>query len=116
MLDRIDIQIEVPAVDFKEQSSQAPGATSSDMMREDVLKARACQPNRLGDQSQTRYNAQMSSRQVRQFCKLNVECLELLNSAVNDMGLLARAHDKILRVSRTIADLEQSELIQADLA
>ncbi len=113
LLDRIDIQIEVPAVDFKELSSQAPGGTSSETMREDVLTARACQANRLGDQSQTRYNAQMSSRQVRQFCKLDAECLELLKSAVNDMGLSARAHDKILRVSRTIADLEQSESIQA---
>jgi magnesium chelatase family protein len=58
-----------------------------------------------------RYNAQMSTRQIREHCKLSPECLNLLKSAVNEMGLSARAHDKILRVSRTIADLDASETI-----
>ncbi len=58
-----------------------------------------------------RYNAQMSTRQIREHCKLNAECMNLLKSAVNEMGLSARAHDKILRVSRTIADLDASEVI-----
>ncbi len=55
----------------------------------------------------------MTSRQIRQFCKLSDECQELLRNSVNEMGLSARAHDKVLRVSRTIADLDKSEDIQA---
>jgi magnesium chelatase family protein len=59
-----------------------------------------------------RYNAQMSTRQIRSFCALSPECLNLLKSAVNEMGLSARAHDKILRVARTIADLDASDTIE----
>ena len=111
LLDRIDMHIEVPAVDFKELSSKAPG-TSSGSMRDQVQIARIAQESRFGSRAKTRYNAQMSSREVRQFCKLNDECMELLKSAINDMGLSARAHDKILRVARTIADLDSCDDIQ----
>ena len=61
--------------------------------------------------SQSRYNGQMTTRQIRRFCELNEQCFQLLKSAVNEMGLSARAHDKILRTARTIADLDASESI-----
>jgi len=111
LLDRIDMHIEVGAVDFKELASKAPG-TSSTTMREDVLRAREAQGMRFGGKSKVHYNAQMSSRQIRDFCKLDDICSNLLKSAINEMGLSARAHDKILRVARTVADLDKSDTIQ----
>lgn len=110
LLDRIDIHIEVPAVAFKELSSDRSG-TSSTEMRELVVLARRAQAERFHG-SRVRYNAQMSSRQIRTFCKLNDACQELLKASVNDLGLSARAHDKVLRVARTIADLDQSTNIE----
>jgi len=111
LLDRIDIQIEVPSVDYKELSSERQG-TSSAEMREMVVVARAIQAKRFEANTRVRYNARMSSRQLRTFCKIDDSCRELLKASVNEMGLSARAHDKVLRVARTIADLEQSEMIQ----
>ena len=110
LIDRIDIHIEVPAVPFKELSSDR-GGTSSQEMREQVVAARKIQMERFRNTS-TRYNAHMGPRILRQACKLNTECQDLLKASVNELGLSARAHDKILRVSRTIADLEQSPLIE----
>jgi magnesium chelatase family protein len=110
LLDRIDIHIEVPAVPFKELSAERSG-TSSGQMREHVIAARELQTRRFTG-SRTRYNGHMSSRQIRQFCKLNDACQESLRTSVNDLGLSARAHDKVLRVARTIADLERSDTIQ----
>jgi magnesium chelatase family protein len=80
-------------------------------MRESVVAAREIQTRRFTG-SRTRYNAHMSSRQIRQYCKLNDECQESLKTSVNDLGLSARAHDKVLRVARTIADLDRSDTIQ----
>ena len=111
LLDRIDIHIEVPAVDFKELSSQALG-TSSREMGEQVAAARALQTERFAALA-ARHNAQMSSKQIREFCKLDAAGHELLKSAVNEMGLSARAHDKVLRVARTIADLDSSDTIES---
>ena len=111
LLDRIDIHIEVPAVPYKELSDDRAG-TSSAQMREQVVAARDIQTARFAS-SRTRYNGQMTSRQIRQFCKLTDDCQELLRTSVNDLGLSARAHDKVLRVARTIADLDNSEHIQA---
>ena len=111
LLDRIDIHIEVPAVDFKELSSERAGSSSSEM-REPVMAARQLQTERFAGLT-ANYNAQMSSRQLRKFCKLNDECLTLLKVSVNEMGLSARAHDKVLRVARTIADLEGAAEINA---
>ena len=109
LLDRIDIHIEVPAVPFKELSSER-GGTSSGQMREQVESARAAQVQRFS-KSRTRYNANMSTREIRQHCKLDEDCFSLLKSSVNELGLSARAHDKVLRVARTIADLDASERI-----
>ncbi len=110
LLDRIDLHIEVPAVPFKELSTSPPG-TSSAAMREHVAVARQIQRQRF-DGARTRYNAHMTTREIRKFCKLDDECMELLRASVNELGLSARAHDKVLRASRTIADLDQSEDIR----
>ncbi|MFO0912155.1 MAG: YifB family Mg chelatase-like AAA ATPase [Pirellulales bacterium] len=103
LLDRIDIHIEVPAVQYQELASEQTG-TDSRQMREQVVEARRIQAERFV-KSRIRYNAQMSSRQLRSFCRLGPECRQLLESSVNELGLSARAHDKIIRVARTIADL-----------
>jgi magnesium chelatase family protein len=109
LLDRIDLHIEVPAVPFQELSTGADG-TSSASMREQVNRARAAQRRRFGE-GNYRLNSRMSSRQLRKFCPLDEECRNLLKTAMDELGLSARAHDRILRVARTIADLEASEAI-----
>jgi len=85
--------------------------TSSQTMRTQVVEARQLQYDRFR-RARNRTNAQMSTRQIREHCKLDTACQELLKSSVTEMGLSARAHDKILRVTRTIADLEQSDTIR----
>lgn len=104
LLDRIDIHIEVPAVPFRELSGGAPG-TSSAQMRAQVSAARERQSRRFAG-SKARYNADMTHRQTREFCRLDEEGRNLLKAAMQEMGLSARAHDKVLRVARTIADLD----------
>jgi magnesium chelatase family protein len=104
LLDRIDLHIEVPAVPFKELSGPRDGTTSA-LMRDHVMSARAVQEARFLN-SKTRQNAQMSTREIRQHCQLNDAGMNLLRTSIQDMGLSARAHDKILRVARTIADLD----------
>ena len=111
LVDRIDIHIEVPAVPFKELSGSTRG-TDSATMRQQVVAARRLQTERFGSRSAIRHNGQMTSRQTRQFCRLNDACIELLKDSVNELGLSARAHDKILRVARTIADLDSSQDIE----
>ncbi len=107
LLDRIDIHIEVPSVAFRELSGGTPG-TSSEELRREVAVARQAQAIRF-DGGRTRYNADMSHRQTRQFCKIDEQCQNLLKAAMTELGLSARAHDKVLRVARTIADLDRSE-------
>lgn len=107
LLDRIDIHIEVPAVPFQELSSPQQG-TSSAHMRDSVEQARERQAARFNN-APSLYNALMSSRQLREYCPLDKTCMHLLRDSCNELGLSARAHDKILRVARTIADLEDSE-------
>jgi magnesium chelatase family protein len=111
LLDRIDLHIEVPAVPFKELSASADG-TSSAAMREQVSKARVAQHLRFGADSYT-LNSRMNTRQLRRHCVLDEEGKSLLKTAMEELGLSARAHDRILRVARTIADLEGTADIQA---
>lgn len=111
LLDRIDIHIEVPNVPFRELSDSAPG-TDSATMREQVKAAREIQTGRFTNEP-AMVNGKMSPKQIRQHCTLQPEAESLLRTAMDEMGLSARAHDKILRVSRTIADLEQSDRIEA---
>jgi len=103
LLDRVDIHLEVPAVPYRELRSQADGTPSSSM-REQVNVARQRQAERFGSGRLT--NGRMSHRQVKKFCALDDGGEMLLKQAMQEMGLSARAHDKILRVARTIADLE----------
>jgi magnesium chelatase family protein len=110
LLDRIDIHIEVPAVPFDELAVTAATGTSSAEMRDDVERARTAQQTRFGG-GPIRYNAQMTSRQTREFCRLDKTCQQMLRHSVEEMGLSARAHDKILRVARTIADVAGDESI-----
>jgi magnesium chelatase family protein len=112
LLDRIDIHLEVPAVPFRELSASRPGSSSS-QIREAVLAARATQAVRFAASLQrtTTCNAGMSSREIREHCPTDKPAAELLRAAVTDLGLSARAHDKVLRVARTIADLDGREVI-----
>jgi len=110
LVDRIDIHIEVPAVAYRELSGGGTSGASSVDLRRQVASARAVQAARF-DGGRTRYNADMSHRQTRQFCRLDEECQNILKGAMTELGLSARAHDKVLRVARTIADLDQSDAI-----
>ncbi|MDO4586547.1 MAG: YifB family Mg chelatase-like AAA ATPase [Planctomycetia bacterium] len=112
LLDRIDIHIEVPPVDYMELSSKQNG-TSSEMIRKAVLDARTIQSRRF-QRSRARYNADMTHRQIQLFCKIDDEGHQILKSAMNELGFSARAHDKILRIARTIADLDNEVNIKPD--
>lgn len=109
LLDRIDIHLEVPPVPFREMTDERPGRGSNEM-REQVIDARNIQQKRFGT-DRVQLNGKMSPRQIRKYCKLDSNAENLLKTAMEHMGLSARAHDKILRVSRTIADLESSDNI-----
>jgi magnesium chelatase family protein len=111
LLDRIDIQCEIEAVPYDQLRDTTPGESSA-VMRERVLKARAIQSQRFADSKLVHCNAMMSSKMVRQYCALDAECDKLLELTMTKLGLSARAYDRILKVSRTIADLEGSEQIQ----
>jgi magnesium chelatase family protein len=109
LLDRIDLHIEVPPVPFQELSATADGTTSASM-REQVSRARQVQRQRFGHDGH-RLNSRMSPKQLRRFCPLDEEGKKLLRSAMDELGLSARAHDRILRMARTIADLDGAEHI-----
>jgi len=112
LIDRIDIHIEVPAVPFSELRSERDGTPSSSM-REQVLAAREMQTARCANEP-TMSNGRMSSKMIRQHCRLDSASELVLKQALTELGLSARAHDKILRVSRTIADLAGRENIAPD--
>jgi magnesium chelatase family protein len=113
LLDRIDIHIDVPAVNYKELRSNVQAEPSA-AIRERVLKARGKQLKRFREAGEKVFaNAQMGSRQIRTFCELSADCERLLERAMTQQGLSARAHDRILKVSRTIADLEGAEQLEA---
>jgi magnesium chelatase family protein len=103
LLDRIDLHVEVPAVPYRELTSRQAG-TSSAAMREQVSRARAIQSKRFAGSQTT--NASMDSRQLKQHAELSDSCLLLMKQAMDELGLSARAYDKVRRVARTIADLE----------
>ncbi len=112
LIDRIDIHIDVPAISFGKLRSKASQLDSA-TVRADVLKARAVQTNRFGD-GKIMTNARMTHKQVEKFCRLDTNCEMLLKQAMAEFGLSARAHDKICKVARTIADLATSENIQPE--
>jgi len=109
LLDRIDIHISVPAVKYRDLNEPAPAESSVDIKRR-VEAARAVQRDRLRPEG-IFYNAAMSPRQVKRFCVLSDDARSLLKMAMSELGLSARGYTKILKVSRTIADLAGAELI-----
>ncbi|MFO8055075.1 MAG: YifB family Mg chelatase-like AAA ATPase [Bacteroidales bacterium] len=112
LLDRIDIQIEVVPVSYDELSTTRRNE-SSEAIRQRVIKAREQQGDRYADYEQIHANAQMSSQMIRKYCEIDEAGKNLLKKAMENLGLSARAYDRILKVSRTIADLEGTENIQA---
>ncbi|QEL13851.1 ATP-binding protein [Limnoglobus roseus] len=106
LLDRIDLHLEVPSVPYEELSKLTDG-TSSRTMRESVDKARAVQAERFGRAGGV--NSRMTPREMRKYAVPDAGGRSLLQTAMDSLGLSARAHDRILRVARTIADLEGSE-------
>lgn len=109
MLDRIDIHIEVPRLKDQELVNQASGE-SSDQIRTRVERARETERKRFAG-SNVYCNAHMNSKQIRKFCDPNDDIKELLKAAINQLDLSARAYDRILKLARTIADLEGVENI-----
>ncbi len=110
LLDRIDLHVEVTPVNYDELSSELPSEDSLSI-RERVIGARQLQLERYSV-SRTVSNAAMSSREIRTYCELNPEGRSILKSAMERMGLSARAYDRILKVARTIADLDKSKQIE----
>jgi len=111
LLDRIDIHLEVAPVPFRELADQQSG-TNSQQMRDQVTAAREVQRQRFAGE-RISLNGRMTPRQIRKYCRLEPDAEKLLKTAMEEMGLSARAHDKILRVSRTIADLDSAATISA---
>ena len=111
LLDRIELQIEITPLSFEEMSRTAPGENSA-TIRERVIRARQMQANRYADCKGVHCNAQMNSQLLRKFAKLDEQSTEMLRTAMTRLQLSARAYDRILKVARTIADLEESENIQ----
>ena len=113
MLDRIDIQIELPSLTYDELSSNEQIGERSESVRERVIAAREFARKRMGDDSYAN-NAALDSAGIRKYCKADEDAMELLHTAYDSMGLSARGYDRIMRVARTIADLDKSEIIRAE--
>ncbi|MGC8744586.1 MAG: YifB family Mg chelatase-like AAA ATPase [Verrucomicrobiia bacterium] len=110
LLDRIDIHIEVPEVKFREIASDRTGEKSA-AIRSRVLAARRIQNQRFAANPRVNCNARMSTRDIKAYCALDSETMELLKMAMTELRLSARAYDRILKVARTIADLDGKERI-----
>ena len=113
LLDRIDLHVEVTPVDFSELSSTKQ-FEKSEIIRARVIKAREIQEERYKDNEGVYANAQMSSKTLKEVCVINTACQNLLKVAMQKLNLSARAYDRILKVSRTIADLSRSADIKAE--
>ena len=112
LLDRIDLHVEVPAVEFQQLASKKPGEASS-TIRERIMRAREVQTVRFAKNGATRTNSRMGAKEQRAHCALDEAAEGLLKMAMDQLQLSARAYDRILKVSRTIADLDGSEAIQS---
>ncbi len=112
LLDRIDIQIEIVPVPFEKISEQQPGESSASI-RERVIRARQIQTERFANYPHIHCNAQMTSKLLHQYAQPDSQGLQLLKNAMTRLNLSARAYDRILKVARTIADLEGSESIRS---
>ena len=113
LLDRIDIHIEVPAVKYQELSSKRAGEPSN-IVRERVIKARDIQKERFKNSHGIYKNADMRTKDIRKYCQVDNPSQDLLKMAMEKLGFSARAYDRILKVSRTIADLTGSDEIKPE--
>jgi magnesium chelatase family protein len=113
LLDRIDIHIEAPPVEYEALTSTAAEESSADI-RARVEKVRRRQAERFGQALKPAVNARMKPRQMREFCEISPSCHAILKHAMDDLHLSARAHDRILKVARTIADLAEADSIGED--
>ena len=111
LMDRIDIHVEVPAVRYKDLADQSDAETSADI-RERMNRARALQSERLS-RTKIHCNAQMNNRHIKKYCPIDGDSHRLLEAAIDKLGLSARAFNRILKIARTIADLEQAPDIAA---
>ena len=114
LLDRIDIHIDVPSVPFKELTGDGEGRSSSEI-REDIIAARDTQEDRF-NRTKIHTNAMMNTRQIRKFCKIDDKSKFLLETAMEKFGFSARALSRILKVSRTIADIEEAKVFKLSIA
>ncbi|HLW34919.1 MAG TPA: ATP-binding protein, partial [Chthoniobacterales bacterium] len=105
LLDRIDLHVEVPAVEYRDVSSDRV-EECSEAIRERVAQARQKQHHRFARDAKTNCNARMTTRHLKAHCKLSADSKELIRIAMTELNLSARAYDRILKVSRTIADLD----------
>jgi magnesium chelatase family protein len=113
LLDRIDLHVEVPAVPFREITSERSSEPSV-AIRQRVMAARRRQQERFKNKPKINCNARMGSREIKAYCALTESTLELLKFAMSDLKLSARGYDRVLKVARTIADLGGSETIIGD--
>ena len=114
LLDRIDIQIELPSLTYSEISSNTDAGERSEVIRERVSAARSFAIERMKKAScKPRSNANLDAAQIKKFCPLDEGANLILKTAYDNLGLSARGYDRVLRVARTIADLDKSEIIQA---
>jgi magnesium chelatase family protein len=111
LLDRIDIHVEVPALGYDELAGKTPGE-DSESMRNKVESARKIQTERLAYEKKIFCNAHMEARHIRKYCELDSSSRQLLKTAIEKLGLSARAYDRILKVSRTIADIDIKDKIE----
>ena len=111
LLDRIDIHIEVVPVPFEKLSEIRPSETSQ-VIRSRVVEARKIQEKRFSTSKGIHCNAQMTTKMLRKFCEIDAAGQIILKTAMEKLGLSARAYDRILKVSRTIADLDKNDKIQ----
>ena len=111
LLDRIDIQIEVPGLRYQELASKDAGEPST-IIRERVNRARAIQQHRF-EKSRLHANAQLGAKEIKRYCAVKEDADKLLETAINKLGLSARAYSRVLKVGRTIADLAGVENIEA---
>ena len=113
LLDRIDIEVELPSLSYEELATREPGAESSRTVRERVMRARAFAAARMRGEKSIFCNAQLDGAAIRKYCVTDAGAQVLLQSAYDRMGLSARGYDRVMRVARTIADLDESETIGA---
>jgi len=113
LLDRIDLHVEVPQVKFRDITSEHTGESSTHI-RERVIAARIRQQERFRDKPRITCNARMGSRELKSYCAISEATLELLKFAMSDLKLSARAYDRVLKVARTIADLDNAETISTE--